>query len=171
MALDLDERQVLRLAMAASGPVIALPADSSVTLEQLQEIRWNQHLTESERKDRLEQVRRILRALDNDVALDEKMKSCGMFSVSELIEGTDIDKWTANTGVMNLETFEEWLTMKRRHFDTLRGRYETGEKSKDDDLYEWVFAHSGVFTEVHVNFKAMKARMLRVSRRDEGTDQ
>jgi hypothetical protein len=61
--------------------------------------------------------------------------------------------------------------MKRSHFDTLRGRYETGEKSKDDEMYEWVFAHSGVFTEVHVNFKAMKARMLAASSKDKGTVQ
>ncbi|TLX15740.1 hypothetical protein [Rhizobium sp. MHM7A] len=169
MSFDLDERQVLRLAMAANGPVNPLPEGSSVTLEQLQEIRWNQHLTNGERQERLEQVRRILRALDNDVDLDARMKSRGMFSVSELIQGTDIDKWTAHTGVNSLETFEEWLLMKRRHFDTLRGRYETGEKSKDDELFEWVFAHSGVFNEVHVNFKAMKARMLAASSNDKGS--
>lgn len=92
MSFDLDEHQVLRLAMAANGPVNPLPEGSSVTLEQLQEIRWNQHLTESERKERLEQVRRILRAL-------ARMKSQGMFSVSEFIHGTDVDKCTAHTGV------------------------------------------------------------------------
>lgn len=171
MSLDLDERQVLRLAMAANGPVIPLPEGASVTLEQLQEIRWNRHLTEAERKDRLEQVRRILRALDSDDDIDARMQARGMYSVSELIHGSAIDKWTAHTGVRDLETFEEWLLMKRSHFDTLRGRYETGEKSKDDEMYEWVFAHSGVFTEVHVNFKAMKARMLAASSKDKGTVQ
>jgi hypothetical protein len=169
LSLDLDERQVLRLAMAASGPVTPLPEGSTVTLEQLQEIRWNRHMTNSERLEQLENVRRILRALDNDGDLDERMKSHGMYSVSELIQGTDIDKWTAHTGVHNLETFEEWLEMKRRHFDTMRGRYETGEKSKDDEMFEWVFAHSGVFTEVHVNFKAMKARSLARQNNNEGS--
>jgi hypothetical protein len=171
LSLDLDERQVLRLAMAANGPVIPLPDGSPFTLEQLQDIRWNRHLTESERNERLEQVRRVLRALDADSALDERMKSCGMFSVSELIEGSAIDASAAHSGVHNLETFEDWLVMKRRHYDTLRGRYETGEKSKDDGMYEWVFAHSGVFSEVHINFKAMKARMAGASSNNEGSVQ
>lgn len=170
LSLDLDERQVLRLAMAANGPVTAPPEGSPYTLEQLQDIRWNKHLTNSEREERLEQVRRVLRTLDTDASLDERMKACGMFSVSELIEGSAIDAWTAHQGVRDLDTFEEWLQMKRRHYDTLRGRYETGEKSKDDELYEWVFAHSGVFSEVHVNFKAMKTRMA-ASRSKEGSVQ
>ena len=171
LSLDLDERQVLRLAMAANGPVAPPPEGSLYTLEQLQDIRWYKHLTDNERKDRLEQVRRILRALDSDEALDQRMQACGMFSVSELLEGSAIDIWTAHTGVKDLETFEDWLEMKRRHYDTLRGRYETGEKSKGDELYEWVFAHSGVFTEVHVNFKAMKARMAAASAKNEGSVQ
>lgn len=99
MSFDLDERQVLRLAMAANGPVNPLPAGSSVTVDHLQEIRWKQHLTNAERQERLEQVRRILRALDNDDDLDERMKSRGMFSVSDLIQGTEIVKWTAHTDV------------------------------------------------------------------------
>lgn len=94
MSFDLDEREAHRLAMAANGPVNPLPAGSSVTVDHLQEIRWKQHLTNAERQER-----RILRALDNDDDLDERMKSRGMFSVSDLIQGTEIVKWTAHTDV------------------------------------------------------------------------
>jgi hypothetical protein len=34
-----------------------------------------------------------------------------------------------------------------------------------------VFSHSGVFTEVHANFKAMKERMAAASNNDKGTVQ
>ena len=97
-----------------------------------------------------------LRAIVNtpdDLGLDERMKAAGMFTVAELLKGAPLDAVMTHAGVKDLETFAQWIEMKRAQYLTMQARYDLGEKAPDD-LHEWVVAHSAVFTEVHVNLKA-----------------
>ncbi|MDW6020650.1 hypothetical protein SAZ10_02615 [Mesorhizobium sp. BAC0120] len=103
-----------------------------------------------------------LPAADSVASLDERMKAAGMIPLSDLLAGnTPLEKWMAHTGVRDLASFEEWLTMKHREFMTMRMSYELGDKDQSDELYEWVFAHAAAFGEVAANFRAMKERASR----------
>lgn len=88
--------------------------------------------------------------------LAERMKAAGMMTVDELLAGAPLDAFTRHAGVNSLETFAQWLEMRRREYVTMQAK-RTLDKLEDDDLYEWVLAHAGVFSEVHVNFKAAMA--------------
>jgi hypothetical protein len=88
--------------------------------------------------------------------LAERMKAAGMMTVDELLAGAPLDAFTRHAGVNDLETFAQWLEMRRREYVTMQAK-RTLDKHEDDDLYEWVLAHAGVFGEVHVNFKAAMA--------------
>jgi hypothetical protein len=88
--------------------------------------------------------------------LAERMKAAGMMTVDELLAGAPLDAFTRHAGVNSLETFAQWLEMRRREYVTMQAK-RTLDKREDDDLYEWVLAHAGVFGEVHVNFKAAMA--------------
>lgn len=88
--------------------------------------------------------------------LAERMKAAGMMTVDELIAGAPLDAFTRHAGVNSLEAFGQWLEMRRREYVTMQAK-RTLDKREDDDLYEWVLAHAGVFGEVHINFKAAMA--------------
>lgn len=88
--------------------------------------------------------------------LAERMKAAGMMTVNELLAGAPLDAFHRHAGVNSLETFGQWLEMRRREYVTMQAS-RTLDKREDDDLYEWVLAHAGVFGEVHVNFKAAMA--------------
>lgn len=85
--------------------------------------------------------------------LDERMKAAGMLSAAELIAGAPLDAFMKHAGVNDLETFGQWLEMRRGECLRMQGRYDLGERDKSDDMYEWTVAHSAVFGEAHVNFK------------------
>lgn len=88
--------------------------------------------------------------------LAERMKAAGMMTVDELLAGAPLDAFTRHAGVNSLEAFGQWLEMRRRECVTMQAK-RTLDKREEDDLYEWVLAHAGVFGEVHVNFKAAMA--------------
>ena len=85
--------------------------------------------------------------------LDERMRAAGMLSAAELIAGAPLDAFMKHAGVNDLETFGQWLEMRRGECLRMQGRYDLGERDKSDDMYEWTVAHSAVFGEAHVNFK------------------
>jgi len=95
----------------------------------------------------------VLVAAGND-SLDKRLEAAGMISVAEMLRGAPLDAFMTHAGVHNLETFGQWLQMRRGEMLRMVGRYDLGEKPKDDELYEWVTSHSAVLGEVHVNFKA-----------------
>lgn len=90
--------------------------------------------------------------------LDERMRAAGMFTVAEMLKGTPLDAFTKHAGVCDMDTFGQWLEMKRAEYLKMQARYDLGERDKSDDLYEWVIAHLAVFTEAHVNFRAALAQ-------------
>ncbi len=85
--------------------------------------------------------------------LDARMKAAGMTPLSELLEHDPMGKFAAHTGVRSVEDFEQWVKNKHEQFLRMRLEYELGDKSKDDELYEWVFAHAAVFGQVAVNLR------------------
>lgn len=87
--------------------------------------------------------------------LDQRMKDAGMLSVTELLAGAPLDSFVKHVGVKDLDTFAEWLEMRRAECLKQVARYDLGERKEGDDLYEWAIAHAAVFSEVHINFKAV----------------
>lgn len=88
--------------------------------------------------------------------LDERMQANGMFSVAQMLKGVPMDMFTKHAGVHDLDTFGEWIEMKRTEYVRLHARYALGDRA-EDELYEWSLAHNAVFAAVHVNFKAAMA--------------
>ncbi|SEG64512.1 zinc finger-like domain-containing protein [Bosea lathyri] len=99
-------------------------------------------------------------ASDDASDIDSRMVAAGMIPLSDLISGnTPLERWTAHTGVSDLDTFEQWLNRRQREFGTMRVGYELGDKDKADELYEWVHSHFAAFNEVAANLRQMKRRM------------
>ncbi|MBD8088852.1 hypothetical protein IFT48_02585 [Pseudomonas fluorescens] len=99
----------------------------------------------------------VLAATDRsseNLALDTRLQAAGMMSVAELLRGAPLDGFMTHAGVNDLETFGQWLEMRRGEMVRLQARYDLGDKPMDVELYEWVTSHSAVLSEVHVNFKA-----------------
>lgn len=92
-----------------------------------------------------------------DKTLDKRLQAAGMIPVAELLRGAPLDGFLTHAGVHSLETFGQWLEMRRGEMLRMQARYDLGDKPMDDGLYEWITSHSAVFGEVHVNFKAAKA--------------
>ncbi len=91
---------------------------------------------------------------DEDRAkLDQEMKAAGMITLTELLSGQPLDKFIKHAGVVDLNSFEQWLSM--RHVETQKARARMDlDKKEGDELYEWTLAHAAAFHEVMVNFKA-----------------
>ena len=85
--------------------------------------------------------------------LGARMKAAGMHSIDEMLAGTPMDTFVRNNSVVNLDTFGQWLEMKRREYITMQATLAL-DKHEDDEMFGWVLAHNSVFSEAHVNFKA-----------------
>ncbi|CAD0264180.1 hypothetical protein DENIT_20063 [Pseudomonas veronii] len=92
-------------------------------------------------------------AAEDSQSIDARLKAAGMLTVAELLEGAPLDSFLAHAGVCDIESYAQWVEMKRGEYARSQARYDLGEKEKDD-LYEWIVAHSAVFALVHVNLKA-----------------
>lgn len=98
------------------------------------------------------------------VDLDSRMKAAGMIPLSDLINGnTPLERWQAHTGVSDLATFEQWLEMRQREIGHMKAGYALGDKSEEDELFEWVNAHFAALNEVAANLRQMKRRMAEAS--------
>ena len=84
--------------------------------------------------------------------LDDQMKDAGMLTIDQMMQ--PVNQFQVHAGMTDLAFFEVWLERKAREYATMRIPYELGAKSKDHDLFEWVLAHSSVFHEVLVNYRA-----------------
>lgn len=98
-----------------------------------------------------------LKAKPDDDTLDQRMKAAGMFTVSQMMTAAPMDVFIKHAGVNDLDSFLQWVEMKRAEYIRMQARYDLGDKPKDDDLYEWVITHNAVFAAVHVNLKAAMA--------------
>lgn len=93
-------------------------------------------------------------ALESEVDdLDTRMKEAGMVPLSELLAGTQLDRWRVHTGVTDVQSFLEIAEKKHESFTKLFIQYEVGDK-EPDELYEWVLAHKAVWGDVVFNLRA-----------------
>ncbi|WIY23626.1 hypothetical protein [Parasedimentitalea psychrophila] len=90
-------------------------------------------------------------------SLDERMKAAGMLTLTQMLAEPIMGKFGTHAAMNNMELFGQWLDSKRTEYQKMRMRYELGGKSKDDDLWEWFFAHAATFSEVCDNFRAAGA--------------
>lgn len=90
-------------------------------------------------------------------SLDDRLRAAGMFTVPEMMGETPLTRWQTHAAMTSLDAFEWWLDAQVRQYLTMKAQYEIGDKPKDDELYEWVLAHSGAFHVIRTNFRAAKA--------------
>lgn len=159
LSISLTEQQSTDLQRfsetSADGQRYDVPADRMKDLESAGFVR-STNTSSYEFTDIGKQLVDRLAGRGDDQTLDVRLKSAGMFSVAELLNGSPIDQFVRHAGVHDIATFVQWVEMKRAEYLKLQARYDLGDKPKDD-LYEWVTSHSAVFAEVHVNLKAASA--------------
>ena len=85
--------------------------------------------------------------------LDARMKAAGMMTVAEMIENPPLSKFHVHAGVSDLASFEEWLETKVADYTRQQAEIQLDNR-EDDELFEWVVAHSAVFLSVLINFRA-----------------
>ncbi|WP_266030351.1 hypothetical protein [Brucella intermedia] len=86
--------------------------------------------------------------------LNARLKAKGMYSIDEMMGSLPLDKWRVHSGMTDLKFFGEWLERKAREYLIMKAAYDVGREDEGDDLYEWVLAHYGAFSDVLVNFRA-----------------
>lgn len=91
--------------------------------------------------------------------LDVRMKEAGMITLTEIWSGMPIDNFIKTKEVTTLDYFEKWLESRYKEVSSMFAK-RTVEKEEDDDMYEWVLAHSAVFKEVLLNFKQVKQSLV-----------
>ncbi|WNZ87595.1 hypothetical protein [Pseudomonas sp. P108] len=104
----------------------------------------------------VEQLRALSTVFDNDAALTERMKAAGMMTAAEMMAGSPLDVFMRHAGVRDLDTFSQWLSMRREESVKLHARLVL-EGREEDELFDWVLSHSAAFGEVLANFKAAVA--------------
>ncbi len=93
----------------------------------------------------------------DEMDLDKRMAEAGMTPVSEMLERSILGDFQANASVKDLESFEEWIQMRREEFLKMQAKMIL-DGEKKDDLYEWVVAHNAVLGEVIANFRKATGR-------------
>jgi len=108
----------------------------------------------------LEQEIASLRArstvFDTDASLEDRLKAADMLTVAEVMAGSPIDAFLRHAGVCDLDTFAQWLNMRREESVKLHSRLVLEGREKDE-IFDWVLSHSAAFCEALVNFKAAMA--------------
>lgn len=95
-------------------------------------------------------------------SLDERMKAAGMYTIAEMMGVTPLTKWKSNPSINTLDAFSEWLDRKVREYHTMKAGYDLGEKSEDDELFEWVEAHAAVYGTIRDQFQVVRSALVDV---------
>lgn len=104
------------------------------------------------------QIRKALDIVYGDKTdLSARLKKAGMFTPEELLAGTPLDHWRTHTMVKDLDTFGDYLDMKCREYSTMMAGLQIN-KEEDSELFEWVLAHNGAYSDIRINFKAARER-------------
>lgn len=88
-----------------------------------------------------------------DAPLDDRMAALGMVPMSTLLSEPPTS-FSVHVGVNSLASFTDWLEKKNEGFLKMRMRYDVGIKPKDDEVFEWIFAHSAAFGQVCDHLRA-----------------
>lgn len=96
---------------------------------------------------------------DADVveSLDDRMKAAGMYTVSDMMGVTPLTKWMSNPAINTIEAFSEWLDRKVSEYLRMKAAYDLGDKDESDELYEWVQAHSAVYSTIRDQFQVVRS--------------
>ena len=86
--------------------------------------------------------------------LAARLQANGMFTIEQMLR--PLHMFQVHAGMDSLAAFEGWLEAKWREYTSMHARYELGDRDKEDDLYEWVLAHSGAYHDALVNFRAAR---------------
>lgn len=146
------------LRMERSKPSRDFHTKTAATLRALQaEADANEHVAEGLSRENavlkaeVERLREELSQHDGD--LDQRMAALGMIPLSQLLSEPPTP-FSVHAAMNSLEFFAEWVERKHAEYLKMRMRYEIGKRTKDDGMFEWVFAHSATFGEVHDNLRA-----------------
>lgn len=82
--------------------------------------------------------------------LDRALSEMGMLTATQMIHGQPLMR---HAGVCDLDTFKQWLTMRRKELLLMKAGLVVDGKEKSE-LFEWVMAHHAAFEEVLVNFNS-----------------
>lgn len=89
--------------------------------------------------------------------IDKRMAAAGMMPATEMLERSPLGKFSANAGVTDLESFEQWLQAQRANFLRMQARMTLDGEEKDE-MFGWVIAHNAVLGEVIANFRQATGR-------------
>lgn len=95
---------------------------------------------------------------DTDASLADRLKAAGMRTVADVMAGSPIDAFMRHAAVHDLDTFAQWLIMRREESVKLHSRLVL-EGREEDEIFDWVLSHSAAFGEALVNFKAAMGRV------------
>lgn len=96
----------------------------------------------------------IVQLIDpTDASIDDRMTAAGMFTLTEMLAEDPMGAFACHNAVRDLDSFKWWIESRHKQFLKMKMQYELGDKPKDDELYEWVFAHASVFGNVVANFR------------------
>jgi hypothetical protein len=99
-------------------------------------------------------------AADLSIAeLDARMQAAGMFPLSEMLKNIPLAQWITHASVKDMASFESWLHVRRAEMLRMHATMDV-DKRHSDDMYEWVVAHSAVFTEVLCNLQAAQRETI-----------
>jgi len=88
--------------------------------------------------------------------LDARMIAAGMIPLSSMLKGHgEMEKWMRHAHVHTFEDFVEYVNMKQREYMSMRMRYELGDKDKNDDMFEWIFAHASAYDAIATQLRGI----------------
>lgn len=92
--------------------------------------------------------------------LDTRMKAAGMYTIAEMMCATPLTRWMTNPAINTIEAFSEWLDRKVSGYLQMKAGYDLGDKSEDDELFEWVEAHAAVFSTIRDQFRVVRSALV-----------
>lgn len=86
-----------------------------------------------------------MRLTNEEKELSKRMVDMGMFSLEHMLEGNIMGEFSTHVGVSDFDSLLKWVEHNYRSYLKMRIAYELGDKDKNDDMFEWVFAHCAAF--------------------------
>lgn len=96
-------------------------------------------------------------------SLDERLKAAGMLSIEDSLNSKNMDAIWSHAGVTDLETFEEWLILRRTECMSAQAEM-TLDNLEDNEMFEWHLSHSAAFGEALANFRKATVDMKNETR-------
>lgn len=92
-----------------------------------------------------------------EATLEQRMADAGMVPLSDMLTGTEFDKWRVHTGVQDIPSFLAFAEKKYESYTRMFIEMKL-DRSTDDEFFEWVLAHKAVWGDVVFNMRAALER-------------